>query len=261
MRNKTLNVLWCILLPVILICCTDNPADVDADPDENGPPDRSENLKPVGSSASDLLSGGSYTRLVVEITYVEGFSPTDNALNMVKGFLEARVNKPGGVVVTVNDPIPPPGNSTYTVQQIRELEEKYRRTYTEGTNISVHFLFLDKDFSQSSNVLGIAYLNTSMALFQNIIQNNSGGIGRPSRSVLERTVMKHELGHILGLVNIGSPMQTGHQDHANGAHCDNDQCLMYHAVNTIDFLATLTGGSVPQPDQNCIDDLRANGGK
>lgn len=78
--------------------------------------------------------------------------------------------------------------------------------------------------------------------------------------MVEQSVMKHEVGHILGLVNLGAPMQTNHQDAEHGKHCINENCLMYWATETGNFISNLTGSSPPQLDANCIADLRANGG-
>ena len=74
--------------------------------------------------------------------------------------------------------------------------------------------------------------------------------------------MNHEFGHILGLVNNGTPVQSDHHDTANGAHCDVEDCLMYWQAETSGGLGDLVGMSSPPPlDPQCIDDLQANGGK
>ncbi|HEY9116389.1 MAG TPA: peptidase, partial [Roseivirga sp.] len=114
----------------------------------------------------------------------------------------------------------------------------------------------------NSNVLGVSHRNTSMVIFQKRIEELSGGVGQVSTSLLTSSVMGHEFAHILGLVNIGSPMQNAHQDDANGAHCDNQDCLMYFAVENSSGLSDLLGMSSPPPlDANCLADLSANGGK
>jgi len=112
-----------------------------------------------------------------------------------------------------------------------------------------------------NHVLGVAYKNTSAALFGKKLHDNSGGIGQPGRTKLVATVAEHEMGHLLGLVNLGSPMQTGHQDTAHGSHCSNSNCLMYYASETSDIFGFLITGSIPAFDANCRADLRANGGQ
>ncbi|WP_321286858.1 hypothetical protein [uncultured Sunxiuqinia sp.] len=41
---------------------------------------------------------------------------------------------------------------------------------------------------------------------------------------------------------------------------DNDNCLMYYAAETSNFLSNFIGSSVSDLDQNCISDLQHNGG-
>jgi predicted Zn-dependent protease len=122
-------------------------------------------------------------------------------------------------------------------------------------------LVLDGSYADNNQVLGIAYRNTSMAIFGGTIADNSGGVSQPTRSKLESTVMNHEFGHLLGLVNLGSNMVDNHQDSSNGKHCDNSDCLMYYASETTEIASFLIGNDIPALDQNCKNDLIANGGK
>jgi predicted Zn-dependent protease len=103
-----------------------------------------------------------------------------------------------------------------------------------------------------------------MVIFEKTIQDLSGNtLSQPSREKLETVVMNHELGHILGLVNIGTNMVTPHQDPdaSHGRHCENTSCLMYWGVETGNVAQNLLGTGMPQLDQNCLNDLKANGGK
>ena len=109
-------------------------------------------------------------------------------------------------------------------------------------------------------MLGFAYNNTSIAIFGEKIRDHSGSISQPATATVEGVVLNHELGHLLGLVNSGSTMQTEHQDEPHGKHCDDPDCLMYYAVRTTDFIANLLG-DMPTLDANCLDDLAANGGR
>ncbi len=88
-----------------------------------------------------------------------------------------------------------------------------------------------------------------------------GGLAQPSRAAAETAVINHEFGHLLGLVNNGTPMIGDHQDEPHGKHCDNSKCLMYYAAETSDLLANLLTGAVPGLCVNCENDLKGNGGK
>tara|TARA_R110000868_G_scaffold306734_1_gene568056 strand:+ start:88635 stop:89393 length:759 start_codon:yes stop_codon:yes gene_type:complete len=214
----------------------------------------------VGTSANDFLSSSSFTSLVIEVDYVIGYKPSQNALTNLKIFLESRLNKPGGITITLDDEIPSLGKSSYSAQDAYNLEKEHRNRYSDGVELASYFIVLDGQF-EDENVLGFAYFNTSMALIGGTIEEHTGGLGQPSKAVVETAVLNHEFGHILGLVDNGSPAVQDHIDKEHGAHCDVESCLMYYAVRTSGFVANLMGGNVPELDEQCIQDLQANGGK
>lgn len=211
---------------------------------------------------SDFLSDDDYDKLIVEIQYISGQQPSSTTLDNLKSFLQNRLHKSS--ITTVQTSIGSPNHSSYTLTDIKNIEEDNRTQVTKGKTLTAYFLFLDADYASNngnSKVLGVAYGNTSMAIFEKTIKEYSGGIGEPSTSTVETAVINHEFGHILGLVNNGTPMNTNHQDNANGKHCNVQSCLMYFNVETSDIIANLLGGGVPQLDTHCIKDLQDNGGK
>ncbi len=213
----------------------------------------------VGNSANDLLSGSKYTSVKIEIQYMTGFAPDAAAVDLLKDFLAARLNKSGGITV-VQKEITPSSLSALSIQQVIDIEKNNRTVFTSGTTLGIYFLFTDGGYTDGK-VLGVSYNNTSMCLFGKTINDNSGGVGQTSRTKLTATVLEHEFGHILGLVDVGSKMQASHKDSPNGAHCNNKDCLMYYAVETTDVLGFLIAGNIPSLDANCLNDLKANGGK
>jgi hypothetical protein len=225
----------------------------------NLPSIANENNKVVGASANDLLSAAKYSSVKIEIQYMPGYQPDAAAINNLTAFLNSLINKPGGVSI-IQTQIASAGNTVLTLNDIATVEKNNRTVYTSGSQLGVYFLFTDGSYSDA-NVLGLAFRNTSMAILGKTIHDNSGGIGQTSRTKLEITVLEHEAGHILGLVNIGSPMQSNHQDAAHGNHCNNTSCLMYYASETTDILGILLTGSIPTLDANCKADLTVNGGK
>ena len=253
-RRRWLVPLWVVLLA--LLGCGDVTDGSNGEPD---PEPYAHDLAP-GASAGDFLSSADFDRLVVEVQYVAGFRPTDAALQDLQTFLNARLNKPGGIELRLAAPLRIPTVATYSADDARALERQHRTLYTHGTTIAAYLLLLNGEYAGGANVLGIAYNNTSMALFIEKISQYTGGPLEPSQATVEATVANHEFGHLLGLVNSGSPMQTEHQDEPNGQHCDNENCLMHYSVRLTDFISNLLGG-MPQLDQNCLDDLRANGGR
>lgn len=210
-----------------------------------------------GESARAFLSDENFTRLDIEIDYMEGLEPTQDALNSLQSFLEDRLNKSQINIST--SAIPAQGQNAYTTDEIRDLEEGNRNNFTNASTntLNAYFIVVDGEFSDA-NVLGIAYFNTSMALFGKTIDSISGGVTQPSRTQVEATVLRHELGHNMGLVGNGTPTQSDHQE--QGAHCTTDGCLMEAAVETTNFFQNFTG-SVPNLEEFCVEDVRANGGQ
>ena len=234
----------------------------DINNDSNGN-DKIGNQQPTGSSSRDLLSDEIYTSMVVEVVYVEGYQPTQSAITNFVLFLDSRSYKPGGIFVETRS-IPSPGITSYSTKDYVDLELANRTLYNTDSQIAVWAYFADGKAEGDTNTqvtLGTAYRNTSFIVYEETIQSLSGGFNEPSTTVLESTVIQHEFGHILGLVDFGAPMQSPHEDADNPKHCDVESCLMYYAATTGSNLMHTVGGTIPQLDAQCIADLQANGGK
>lgn len=214
--------------------------------------------RPTGASANEILSASKYTSLKIEIQYMTGYIPDAGAIAHLQNTLAPMINKPGGISIVTRE-IPAVSNQTLTVNDIYTIEKNNRTAFTNGSELALYVLYTNGNYSEQ-NVLGVAYKNTSVALFGKKIHENSGGLGQASRTKLIATVLEHELGHLMGLVDLGSPMQTNHKDPAHGSHCNNSNCIMYYASETSDILGFLITGNIPPFDLNCRNDLRANGG-
>ncbi|HUR67534.1 MAG TPA: hypothetical protein VMZ03_14370 [Chitinophagaceae bacterium] len=215
--------------------------------------------RPVGASANELLGSGKYTSLKIEVQYMTGFQPDAAALNHLQATLSNLLNKPSGITVVTKE-IPAASNSFLSLSDVINIERNNRSAFSSGSELAVYVLYTNGNYTDP-NVLGIAYKNTSVVLFGKMINDNSGGLGQTSRTKLVATVAEHELGHLVGLVDLGTVMQTNHEDNAHGNHCNNTDCLMYYASETTDILGFLLTGNIPSLDANCRADLRANGGK
>lgn len=232
--------------------------------EENSGADPSLNQKPTGTSYEDLLTSNTYQELVVEIFYMPGMEPTAQTLDQFEDFLQERLNKPQGISLELKE-IPSGNEDTYSIIEITNLEKDIRTQYNKGDKIAVFAVFLDAPYAgntENGTVLGVAYQNTSFAMFESSVREFSNRPFAPSRYVLESTVLNHEFGHLMGLVNAGTPLQSEHQDVEHGRHCTAENCLMYWTAETGEgLLSTLTGGSIPSLDSACLEDLRAAGGK
>jgi len=222
------------------------------------------NRQLTGSSAHDILSGSTFKKMIVEIGYIKGFKPTETAINNFKNFITNRVNKPEGVTFVTTE-ITFIEKEVYTLEEVVALEKEYRTKYNLDTTIAVWVLFINGKSStdtSSSAILGSAYWNTSFVIYEETIQGLSNSSFEPERSLLESSVIHHEFGHILGLTNLGSELQSDHEDEAHPKHCIEEDCLMYWAAETSQGIGNMfSGGQVPSLDAQCLADLKANGGK
>ena len=188
-----------------------------------------------------------------------GHEPTLQAIEGLQFFLEERLNK-NTLSISVSE-IPSGEKSTYTLSNITSLEEEHRDNFTDAnsTTLYAYCIILDGEYI-TDNVLGIAYYNTSTALFGTNIAANSGTPPvLPSREKVEETILSHEFGHLLGLVGSGSPVQSDHKTD-NGSHCTTENCLMDPTIENGGFFENFSG-EVPKLDPLCIEDLQANGGR
>jgi hypothetical protein len=246
-----------VLMWVLMSCSSDD--------SQNDPLDNTQaNKLNVGASANDLLSDTTFSSLVVEVVYVEGFEPSQTAISNFVSFLENRTFKPDGISVQKRA-ISSPGLTPYTNQEIVDIEDANRLLFNNSNQIVVWAFFADgasANNTDSGVVLGTAYRNTSFVIYQETIQQLTSGTITNTTPILESTVITHEFGHILGLTNLGTPLQTNHEDLEHPKHCNIESCLMYwKAENGNGAMSMISGGSIPQLDAQCIADLQANGGK
>jgi hypothetical protein len=254
---KTISLLICSFV-IIYSCSSDDGSDGDNRTANS-------NNRNLGASANELLSANTFNELVIELAYVDGFKPNQASITNLTTFLAARLNKPNGIRI-VEQEIPAQAFGTYTIEEVRQVEDTFRTQFNNASTIAVFILFAEQDSDSNTGnnvVLGTAYRNTSLVMFQKTIEAFSGGINQPNRTTVETAVYEHEFGHILGLVNIGTPLQSSHEDTASSGHCNVADCLMQARLesgNIIDMMSMLNNG-VPQLDAQCIADLRANGGR
>lgn len=101
-------------------------------------------------------------------------------------------------------------------------------------------------FSSSGTgvTLGSTFNGTAFALFQDQI-GAYGDAGAEKRAIV------HEAGHLLGLVNLGTAMQTDHDDPQSPNHDVDSACVMYRSINA----------TSDQFCEDCRADLKAAGGR
>ena len=253
------------LLALLFIACSK---------DDNGnstpPVNKTANLLATGDSANDFLSGDTFTSLVVEVTFVQGFRPTQEALDNVVAFLSGRTFKQS---VTLNlRQLPSPGEETLTLQEIADLETENRTEYNNGSTLAVYIYFADapadSDDEETGVVtLGASYRNTSVVIHEGTLRRLAARSALISVADVETATLNHEFGHLFGLVDLGSAPVNQHEDVDSENHCDQSNCLMRAELEfgsgIMGMLESRVGKAavVPGLDPECLLDLQANGGR
>jgi hypothetical protein len=212
-----------------------------------------------GASAGDLLRSDQYTSLKVEIQYMTGFEPDAKAINNLRYFLLRYLHKPQGIFF-IQKEIKPVEDTILTRDQVDNIRRSNRTIYTKDRQIALYILYTNGTF-QNQDVLGQAFRNTCVVIYGKSIKKYESVWSFPTQTTIETTLLLHEMGHILGLVNKGSAMQTPHSDSTYEAHCNNPNCIMYWNMSIKPQFGPQKNKRSPFFDSACLSDLKRNGSR
>lgn len=229
---------------------------------------------PEQERVGDLVSADPFPRLELHVDYVEGRKYRPGVANDLADGLVEVVDKPEGVAVVEGEPLPPAApEEGWTLDELRQfVETRAAEIDAPSQAVTTYTLFVDGEFAQGTSegtVLGLAWANRYSVVFQDQIedacQSQLGllpGADDPLCSRAELTIWRHEIGHLLGLVNVGAPLTTDHADPDDPSHCRHEHCVMYRAYRgpaLFDALAERLGDdrSVPDFGDDCRADLNA----
>ena len=195
--------------------------------------------------------------MIIEIDYVKDFFPTSEVTDYLRNRLDHYCDK--DTIPIFPDEIPK-SQSSYSLDDIKKLEKEHRDYRTTGSDIVAYVLYLNGYYSEDSNVLGIAYSETSIAIFKEKIYDitiKPWAVNQVSHVDFEKSVVVHEFGHLLALVNIGYESDRNHED-TRGNHCVHKDCVMYYAIETASIIDLITQDDPKPPSDfgnDCSHDL------
>ncbi|MDX1362582.1 hypothetical protein [Arenibacter latericius] len=254
-----------LLITLLFICLLSCSKDSGEDPIKAI--DRSANLKGPGESANEILSDSKYKNMIIEIAYVAGYAPTESAISELKSLLEERTHKEK--ISVIKKELASPGKDSISINEVFELEKENRTVYNDGDTLGMYIYFSDASSDSDKPeedlvTLGAVYKNTSMVIYEATIRRLAKNSLLISTADVEAATLSHEAGHLLGLVDLGSPSVNPHQDPDAPSHCNEGNCLMRAELQFGSGMAKMLAakrGSSPGFGVECIKDLRANGGK
>jgi len=254
---------------VLTISCSKNSDDnVVIDP---GGIDKTANLLATGDSANDILSNDTFTKLLIEIAYVNGFQPTMESMNNFQAFLQARTFKQD-IEILYNE-LPSPNEAELSLQEIADLESDNRTAYNEDSTLAIYIYFADApseddDPNEGTVTLGAVYRNTSMVIHESTVRDLAQQSSQITNADVETATLNHEFGHLLGLVDLGTTPVNDHEDPNATHHCDILGCLMRAELQfgsgimgMLSSRVSKGNAAVPGLDSECILDLQQNGGR
>jgi hypothetical protein len=191
---------------------------------------------PPGPSLRDaeLLDPAPAPRLLIELDRVEGSRPRPRALRTFLLRLDRYLDKPGGIELRVDAPLP---RSEWQEDgpAIRRLAVRNRSHFARAGQSSLHVLY----GPSYGKYRGYTWLRATMSRYSTryraplvlVLQDRLKPILWLTGVKQEASVLVHELGHAVGLVT--------NPGHGSGGHCTNAWCLMYDGVDARTFLLYL----------------------
>ena len=213
-----------------------------------------ENRGIPGGLALACLDDSSYTRLVIEIDYEEGFKPETSSTDMLVDRLESVCDKPNGVDVKFTS-TSFNHDGSWDADDVREKGwEAKAEEPREGSVLTWQLIFPSGTY-EDDNVLGVAVDASTIAIFGESVDDAAGWFNRPSAEEVENSVIVHEVGHLLGLVNLVYTSPADHEDSENKGHSNNEDSVMYWAINSRSVGSFFSGDLPTEFDQDDLDDM------
>lgn len=263
---KKISILF--LIPVLVLAFV---LGCSKDSNDDAPVNKTANLLATGDSANDILSNTNFTKLLIEVAFVQGFRPTQAAMDDFEAYLRERTFKDD--IEVVYRQLPSPNEEDLTLEEIVELENENRTIYNDGETLAIYIYFADApsnsdDLDEGFVTLGAVYRNTSMIIYKSTVRDLANRSGTVTVADVESATLNHESGHLFGLVNLGTEAVNDHEDPEAENHCDVIGCLMRAELqfgsgimSMLERMASKGLAVVPVLDAECILDLQANGGR
>lgn len=202
----------------------------------------------VGAYAGFYLREEQSSQLLIDIRSQSGAEPSAGTVNHLRDVLtrvsgkEVRV---GGGGITGE-------GRQWSAEDIRALADSVGPAQSRDPAV-VRLLFLRGGFAGDDTVLGVAVRSDVAAVFADRINEAAGPLGNRSR--IEDAITIHEIGHILGLVDLA--LDRGRDDPDHPGHSRNRDSVMYFAVESTLVGRLLNGGPPTEFDAEDLADLAA----
>ncbi len=200
--------------------------------------------------ARTLLRPQPATTLVLEVLQQSGASPRrgsiDHTVSVVRQVSGKRVSESGSVSI-------PGGARDWTARELRSTADRLGKATQGGNQAVIRTLFVRGTFEGNDGVLGAALRGDVVAIFTDSVAAAETPL--VGGGAIEAAVLMHEIGHLLGLVDL--VRDTGRDDPGHPGHSRNEGSVMYWAVESSVVTQVLQGGPPRDFDAEDLADLAA----
>ncbi|EQC49656.1 lipoprotein [Bacteriovorax sp. DB6_IX] len=268
--KKLTNILLSLILIQLLISCGHDESDI------------LEHTQRVTTQSTENLNHylKSVKKVIVEVKYEPGAEPyTDKNFrnrhywtfleSNLKGIYDAREMEVELVVPKELDDMEMlqlQEKESWTADEILELANKASFTQRDATTGVFKVLFLKGHYKSEGtvkeSVIGLNITGTEIiAIFKDVVEDMGRKRDDNIAKFSEQSTLVHEIGHAIGLVNNGVTQVEPHHDSEHGAHCSNEDCVMYWknegAASMVDFIQKyFSSGSELMFGEKCMNDLK-----
>ena len=177
------------------------------------------------------LDDSVYTSMVVEVDYHPGYKPETSSTDLLQERLASVCDKPQGVEIQLTE-------TTFTNEEIWTASDVRADGWDEKSHdprddsVLYWQVIFPAGVYEDSSVLGVAVDASTVALFKDSIDDAENIFQRPSAEKIENSVLVHEFGHLLGLVNLVYTSPADHEDSEHPGHSNNEDSVMYWAIES-----------------------------
>ena len=124
-----------------------------------------ENL--TGACRYEILQSDKYPRLHIEIDYVTEHAPDSDAVDLLKQRIKETTDKTS---ISVSQNSFGSTDSSYSMEEILDIEKAQRERYKSGNTFIIHILYLNGEYEDNDQTLGLAYKGSSFVIFKEKIK-------------------------------------------------------------------------------------------
>jgi len=233
------------------------------DPATSGMPTGSSSGGMNGQPTPAQVYGASIKRVVIEVDYAAGSAPYTGDIvlfgdtwglfqsNAERLFLGSDKTLEIPSDLSQMEELSGISGTEWKGQAILDVATQHRDQLSAGDTATYYFVWLPGYYHDGeklrTDVLGVSLGWTGVvAMFKDVIASTGVAPGDNIERYVEQATLVHEFGHAIGLVNNGLGLTADHQDEAHGAHCSNQDCIMFYAIEgtagAIEFVSKAVKG-------------------